>query len=154
MVTITSNSVEDTVQVGERWGRAAFPGWWIGLTGDLGAGKTHLVKGLARGLGVLAVVSSPTFALTHELGGGRLPLWHIDLYRLGGPEEIFHAGIWDCLEGSKAGVVAVEWMDRWFGRSDHDHANFARRIGGKLRLASLWITAENERQIHYEDFGH
>ena len=154
MVTITSNSVEDTVQVGERWGRAAFPGWWIGLTGDLGAGKTHLVKGLARGLGVLAVVSSPTFALTHELGGGRLPLWHIDLYRLGGPEEIFHAGIWDCLEGSKAGVVAVEWMDRWFGRSDHDYANFARRIGGKLRLASLWITAENERQIHYEDFGH
>ena len=154
MVTITYNSAEDTVQVGERWGRAAFPGWWIGLTGDLGAGKTHLVKGLARGLGVLAVVSSPTFALTHELGGGRLPLWHIDLYRLGGPEEIFHAGIWDCLEGSKAGVVAVEWMDRWFGRSDHDHANFARRIGGKLRLASLWITAENERQIHYEDFGH
>ncbi len=151
MVTITSRSVEDTIQVGERWGQAAFPGWWIGLTGDLGAGKTHLVKGLAKGLGVLAVVSSPTFALMHELGGGRLPLWHIDLYRLGGPEEIFHAGIWDCLEGSKGGVVAVEWMDRCFGHSNP--LNFARRVGGKLRLASLWITEENERQIRYEDFG-
>lgn len=151
MVTITSNSVKDTEQVGESWGRSAFPGWWIGLTGDLGAGKTHLVKGLARGLGVLTVVSSPTFSLLRELDGGRLPLWHIDLYRLGGPEEIFCAGIEDCLEGSARGVVAVEWMDRWFGHSDH--ADFARRIGGKLRLASLVITAENERQIHYEDFG-
>lgn len=151
MVTITSSSVEDTVQVGERWGQAAFPGWWIGLTGDLGSGKTHLVKGLARGLGVLAVVSSPTFALMHEFAGGRLPLWHIDLYRLGGPEEIFQAGIWDCLEGSESGVVAVEWMDRWFGNSNP--SNFARRSGSKLRLASLGITGENERQIHYEDFG-
>lgn len=152
MVTITSSSVEDTVQVGERWGQAASPGWWIGLTGDLGAGKTQLVKGLARGLGVLAAVSSPTFALMHEIDGGRLPLWHIDLYRLSDPDEIFKAGVWDCLEGSKAGVVAVEWMDRWFG---HSHpSNFVRRRGGKLRLASLWITAENQRQIRYEDFGH
>ena len=152
MVTITSSSVEDTFRVGERWGQSAFPGWWIGLIGDLGAGKTHLVKGLARGLGVLTIVSSPTFALMHELGGGRFPLWHIDLYRLGGPEEIFQAGLWDCLEGSRVGVVAVEWMDRWLGHSTP--SNFAQRLGGKLRLASLWITAENERQIHYEDFGH
>ena len=151
MVTITSRSVEDTVQVGERWGQAAFPGWLIGLTGDLGAGKTHLVKGLARGLGVSAVVSSPTFALMHEFAGGRLPLWHMDLYRLSGPDEIFNAGIWDCLEESKGVVVVVEWMDRWLSNSNP--SNFARRNRGKLRLASLWITAENERQIRYEDFG-
>lgn len=152
MVTITSSSVEDTVQLGERWGRSALPGWWIGLTGDLGAGKTQLVKGLAKGLGVSDAVSSPTFDLMREFDGGRLPLWHIDLYRLGGPEEIFKAGVWDCLEGNKGGVVAVEWINRWFGNSHP--SNFARRSGGKLRLASLWITAENERQIHYEDFGH
>jgi tRNA threonylcarbamoyladenosine biosynthesis protein TsaE len=71
-----------TLALGEQWGREAQRGWLIGLSGDLGAGKTQLVKGIARGLGITARVHSPTFALLNEYGGGRFPLFHLDLYRL------------------------------------------------------------------------
>ncbi len=137
--------------MGERWGQSAMPGWLIGLSGDLGAGKTQLVKGLAKGLGIAAPITSPTFTLMHEFAGGRLPLWHIDLYRLDEPEEIIAAGIGDFLAGTDCGVIAVEWMDRWFGNATRP--TFPRWNGGKLRLAQLRIAAENKRQIRYEDFG-
>lgn len=83
MATFISHSPVETAALGEEWGRAARAGWLIGLSGELGAGKTLLAGGLARGLGVTGRVPSPTFALIHEYGGGRLPLWHVDLYRLG-----------------------------------------------------------------------
>jgi tRNA threonylcarbamoyladenosine biosynthesis protein TsaE len=78
MVTFTSHSPEETQALGEAWGREAGKGWIIGLTGDLGAGKTQLVKGIARGLGIKARIQSPTFALVNEYGEGRLPLAHLD----------------------------------------------------------------------------
>src|SRR5213083_1386374 len=98
MATHTSHSPTETEALGEAWGRAAKPGWVIGLSGDLGAGKTQLVKGLARGLGLTARVHSPTFALVHEYGSGRLPLSHLDLYRLDTKEQIFSAGLAEYLE--------------------------------------------------------
>jgi len=82
MATFISHSPAETGSFGERWGRAAQPGLVIGLSGDLGAGKTQLVKGIARGLGITAQVHSPTFTLVNEYGGGRLRLFHLDLYRL------------------------------------------------------------------------
>ena len=78
MVTSISHSPEDTQSLGESWGRNIPRGLVIALCGDLGAGKTQLVKGLARGLGITARVQSPTFALVNTYPGGRLPLFHLE----------------------------------------------------------------------------
>jgi tRNA threonylcarbamoyladenosine biosynthesis protein TsaE len=82
----------------------------VALVGGLGAGKTRLVQGIARGLGCDGEVSSPTFTLVNEVRGGRLPLFHLDLYRLGGERELLDLG-WDELLDEGA-VVAVEWAER------------------------------------------
>src|SRR5262249_47593742 len=92
MDTFISHSAEETAGLGEAWARAARAGWLIGLSGDLGAGKTQLVRGMARGLGITARVHSPTFALIHIYRGGRLPLVHLDLYRLETAAQIRSAG--------------------------------------------------------------
>src|SRR5215207_9137250 len=104
-----SHSPEDTFALGEQWGREAQRGWVIGLSGDLGAGKTQLVKGLARGLGLSARVHSPTFTLLNEYGGGRLTLFHLDLYRLNSRDEVVGAGLDEYLVRPD-GVAVVEWI--------------------------------------------
>ena len=88
MATSISKSPEETESLGELWGREARPGWVFALTGDLGAGKTQLVRGLARGLDSPARVHSPTFVLLTTYEGGRYPLHHLDLYRLSGADEV------------------------------------------------------------------
>ncbi len=93
-----SRSPRETESLGEQWGREARRGWVIALSGDLGAGKTQLVRGLARGLGVTARVHSPTFTLVNEYGGGRLRLFHLDLYRLETAEQIRGAGLEEFLQ--------------------------------------------------------
>src|ERR1041384_4353868 len=93
MATLISHSPEETLAIGEKWGREAQPGWIIGLSGDLGAGKTQLVKGIARGLGSPARLHSPTFALLNEYDGGRLPLFHLDLYRLNNRDDVSSTGL-------------------------------------------------------------
>src|SRR5215210_6558708 len=110
MATLISHSPEETLAIGETWGREAQRGWVIGLSGDLGAGKTQLVKGIARGLGSLARVHSPTFTLLNEYEGGRLPLFHLDLYRLNSPEEIVGAGLEEYIIRPD-GVAVVEWIE-------------------------------------------
>lgn len=114
MATLISHSPEETARLGEEMGRMAKRGWVYGLTGGLGTGKTQLVRGLARGLGISERIQSPTFALVHEYRGGRLPLFHLDLYRLDKLEEILAAGLGDYLEPNE-GVTVVEWYDRWTG---------------------------------------
>ena len=113
MATFISHSPAETTALGEQWGRAAESGLVIGLCGDLGAGKTQLVKGLALGLGIAARVHSPTFALVNIYNGGRLPLFHVDLYRLDTREQILVAGLEDYL--NLEGVTVIEWAERWFG---------------------------------------
>src|SRR6266404_2937370 len=113
MATHISHSPAETEALGESWGRAAKSGLVIGLSGDLGAGKTQLVKGLAHGLGITARVHSPTFALVNIYTGGRLTLFHLDLYRLETREQILAAGLAEYLE--PAGVTVIEWAERWFG---------------------------------------
>lgn len=80
------------------------------IHGPLGAGKTTLIQGIAQGLGISEPVLSPTFALAHEYRGGRSPLFHLDLYRLTGPDEVWEAGLAEYLDAE--GVTAVEWPDR------------------------------------------
>lgn len=106
-----SQSEEETSAVGLELGRTLQPDAVVLLSGDLGAGKTAFVRGIAEGLGISAEqVSSPTFTLIQEYRGGRLTLYHVDLYRLS-PREVDDLGLDDLvIEG---GVVAVEWPDRW-----------------------------------------
>ena len=109
---LISGGPDGTRAIGRRMGMAAGPGTVIALTGELGAGKTQLAKGVAEGLGVTSVVNSPTFVLMNE-HVGRLRLYHIDAYRLGDPEEASAAGLLD--ERQADGVTVVEWADRLDG---------------------------------------
>jgi tRNA threonylcarbamoyladenosine biosynthesis protein TsaE len=111
MPTVRTTSPEETEALGERVGRAARPGWVVGLDGDLGAGKTAFVRGFVRGLGCTARAHSPTFALLHEYHGGRLPISHLDLYRLGTADDLHAAGLDACLNPSD-GVSIIEWYSR------------------------------------------
>lgn len=105
-----SNSPQDTEALGAALAQVCRPGCVVAFSGDLGAGKTAFVRGMARGLGVTDRVTSPTFTIVNEYTGGRLPLFHFDLYRLGGPEDLFDIGWDDFL--SRGGVCAVEWSER------------------------------------------
>ena len=104
-----SNSEGETEDLGRRLGLRLGPGAVVAYTGDLGAGKTAFVRGLARGLGIPDRVTSPTFTIVNEYEGGRLPLFHFDLYRLGSSDELFDIGWEDYL--SRGGVCAVEWSE-------------------------------------------
>jgi len=145
MPTFISHHPAETEALGEHWGRAAAPGLVLALSGDLGAGKTQLVKGLARGLGVTARVHSPTFTLVNEYGGGRLTLFHLDLYRLETAAQLVSAGIEEFL--SPDGVAVVEWAERL-------SALGSRGAGpGRPVAVTIEILSETERKIIYDDFG-
>jgi tRNA threonylcarbamoyladenosine biosynthesis protein TsaE len=106
---VTSESPADTIALGERLGRLAAAGDLVCLWGDLGAGKTQLTKGIARGLGIDDTVNSPTFVLMSEYLG-RLPLFHVDLYRLADAADALAGGVVD--ERQVDGLTVVEWPDR------------------------------------------
>src|ERR1035438_6593285 len=110
MATFISHSPAETESLGETFGSAAKRGFVVALSGELGAGKTQLVKGLARGLGITARVHSPTFTLVNEYAGGRLKLFHLDLYRLESRAQIRAAGLEEFLQPD--GVAVVEWAER------------------------------------------
>jgi tRNA threonylcarbamoyladenosine biosynthesis protein TsaE len=147
MVTSISNGPEQTRALGRAWSAEARAGWVIALTGDLGSGKTELVKGLADGLGVVGRVHSPTYALIHEHLEGRLILHHLDLYRLETPDAILRAGLEEYLLEPK-GVSVVEWGERWF-----DATPGGVRTPGNLRRVWLDVIGLSERRIRYEDIG-
>jgi tRNA threonylcarbamoyladenosine biosynthesis protein TsaE len=114
MDTFISHSPAETEACAERLSRTIEYGWVIGLSGDLGAGKTQFVKGLARGLGLTDRVHSPTFALVNIYSNGPMPLFHLDLYRLETHEQILAAGLDEYL--APEGISVVEWIERWQGR--------------------------------------
>ena len=104
-----THSPEETRALGGRLADALKGGEVIAFTGDLGAGKTAFVSGMAQTLGVDERVTSPTFTIVNEYEGGRLPLFHFDMYRLGSADELFHIGWEDYL--ARGGVCAVEWSE-------------------------------------------
>lgn len=113
--TLTTQSEEETSAAGEQLAAELRAGDIVLLYGDLGAGKTAFVRGLARGLGAPpGDVSSPTFTLVQEYHG-RVTLYHVDLYRLE-PKEVDDLGLEELVLGD--GVVAIEWAERWMGRPD------------------------------------
>ncbi len=113
-----SHSELETEAVGRELGQSLSPGAVVACWGDLGLGKTALIRGLARGLGYPGRVTSPTFTIVNEYEGGRLPLFHFDLYRLEGEEDLFSIGWDDYLD--RGGVCAVEWSERAPGALPQD----------------------------------
>jgi len=111
MDSIISHSPQETFEFGKQFAARLKPGTVLALSGDLGAGKTHFVKGLAVGLDIETEATSPTFTLIHEYTGGRMPLFHIDLYRLEEPEEALNIGLDEYLDSN--GVTAIEWADKF-----------------------------------------
>jgi tRNA threonylcarbamoyladenosine biosynthesis protein TsaE len=132
---ISSRSAEETRQIGEIIGEMAEPGTFIALKGDLGSGKTALVQGLARGLNVpeKVYVTSPSYTLIHEYPG-RLPLFHLDLYRLS-DLDFGDIGLHDILD-SRSAVVAIEWAER-----------LGPEISFEGIVIELEITGENTRNF-------
>ena len=104
-----TNTPEETEQLGERLGQTLQGGEIIAYIGDLGAGKTAFTRGLARGLGISMRVTSPTYTIVNEYEGGRLPLFHFDMYRLESSDDLFDIGWEDYLQ--RGGVCAVEWSE-------------------------------------------
>ena len=110
MQRFTTASPAETEALGERLGRALRGGEVLAYRGGLGMGKTCFTRGLARGLGIdPAEVSSPTFALVNEYRGGRLPLFHFDMYRVESFDGLYSTGFFDYLD--LGGVLAVEWSE-------------------------------------------
>lgn len=130
----TSRGAKETVAAGCALAACARAGDIFALVGELGAGKTQLVKGIARGLGSSAEITSPTFTLLHEYRGGRLPLYHFDFYRLGSKDEALQLGLDDYLFGD--GLCAIEWADR-----------FPQLLPERTRWISLRIASNGERVI-------
>ena len=104
-----TNSPEETEKVGAALGKILLPGSVLAYRGDLGAGKTAFTRGLARGLGYAEPVTSPTYTIVNEYLGGRLPLFHFDMYRLRSSDDLWDIGWEDYLD--RGGVCAVEWSE-------------------------------------------
>ena len=104
-----TNAPEETEALGEKLGKLLRPGTVLAYLGDLGAGKTAFTRGLARGLGCRETVTSPTYTLVNEYLGGRLPLFHFDMYRLASSDDLWDIGWEDYLD--RQGVCAVEWSE-------------------------------------------
>jgi tRNA threonylcarbamoyladenosine biosynthesis protein TsaE len=130
-----------TTAFGRRLGELLFPGAVVALVGQLGAGKTHLVRAIAEGLGIAdsRVVSSPTFVLIQEYAA-RLPVYHFDAYRLRGEGEFFDLGIHEYFES--AGVCLVEWADRVAGCLPAE----------RLQI-TLTVTGEQSRRLQLDGHG-
>ena len=108
-MTYITNSPAETEAVGAALGAVIPAGTVLAYRGDLGAGKTAFTRGLARGLGYGEPVTSPTYTIVHEYLGGRLPLFHFDMYRLASADDLWDIGWDDSLE--RGGVCAVEWSE-------------------------------------------
>ena len=106
---ITTHSADETQALGQRLAKRLLPGDVIAYFGDLGAGKTALTRGIAQGLGVTDLVTSPTYTIVFDYLTGRITLFLFDLYRLGSSDELFDIGWEDYL--ARGGVCAVEWSE-------------------------------------------
>ena len=108
-MTYISNSPSETEAIGAALGKILTAGTVIAYRGDLGAGKTAFTRGLARGLGCSDIVTSPTYTIVNEYLGGRLPLFHFDMYRLSSSDDLWDIGWEDYLD--RGGICAVEWSE-------------------------------------------
>lgn len=133
--SIISKSEAETMAIGIQFASQLKAGTVIGLSGELGSGKTYFVKGLAQGLGYKGDVTSPTFTLLHEYRGGRLPLWHADWYRIKSVEEAFQIGLEEIWH---EGITVMEWPEK---------------VKPLLPPETLWIQIKVRNEQEREIFG-
>jgi tRNA threonylcarbamoyladenosine biosynthesis protein TsaE len=136
-----------TTALGHRLGELVFPGSVVALVGPLGAGKTHLVRAIAEGLGISdpRLVSSPTFVLIHEYAARR-PIYHFDAYRLGSAREFFDLGVAEIFEGE--GVCLIEWADKVADLLPMEHLKIALAVTGETtRRASVEATGQRYEEL-------
>jgi tRNA threonylcarbamoyladenosine biosynthesis protein TsaE len=131
-----TNSPQETEALGQKLGQKLPAGTVIAYRGDLGAGKTAFTRGLARGLGIQDPVTSPTYTIVNEYLGGRVPLFHFDMYRLHSADDLFDIGWDDYLE--RQGICAVEWSE-----------NVAEALEDPL-VVTICKTGEESRKITLE----
>ena len=131
-----TNSPQETEALGQKLGQTLPAGTVIAYRGDLGAGKTAFTRGLARGLGIQDPVTSPTYTIVNEYLGGRIPLFHFDMYRLHSADDLFDIGWDDYLE--RQGICAVEWSE-----------NVAEALEDPL-VVTICKTGEESRKITLE----
>ena len=126
-----STSAEETIGLGEALGRALRPTDVLVLTGDLGAGKTQLTKGVARGMGVTDDVTSPTFTIEMVYEGSRMPLYHFDLYRLDSADQLEDTGLFDVLGAD--GPCLIEWGEQFSREIGDDRVDvFVSRLDDEV----------------------
>lgn len=117
-MTYISKSEQETERIGSEFAASLPGGTVVAMYGDLGAGKTAFVRGMAQGLGIPQRVTSPTFTIVNEYEGGRLPLFHFDMYRLRDADDLFDIGWEDFLR--RGGICAVEWSENIRDALDED----------------------------------
>ena len=146
---IRSYSAEETFELGRTLGALLFPGALVAFSGDLGAGKTCCVQGIAMGLGVedRSLITSPTFTLIQEYQG-RLPIYHFDVYRLGHEDEMYDLGYEEYFYGE--GVTLVEWAERIEAFLPQYYLNIHLHIETD-RSRTLRIRSHGERYLHVLD---
>ena len=133
---IKTNNVNETEAAGAAFAKSLSAGTVVAMYGDLGAGKTAFVRGMAAGLGSSARVTSPTFTIVNEYDG-KLPVFHFDMYRLGSADELFDIGWEDYLK--RGGICVVEWSE-----------NVADAFDGSETIVTIDRLSENERKITVE----
>jgi tRNA threonylcarbamoyladenosine biosynthesis protein TsaE len=146
-VTIELLDLESTSRLGRRLGGLLFPGAVVGLIGPLGAGKTHLVRAVAEGLGIAdsRAVSSPTFVLIQEYAA-RLPIYHFDAYRLRTEAEFFELGVQEYFEGE--GVCLVEWADKVGSQLPRERLSITLEVVGETqRQATMLASGERYERL-------
>jgi tRNA threonylcarbamoyladenosine biosynthesis protein TsaE len=131
-----SSSPEETRSIGSAMARNSQAGMVLSLIGELGTGKTEFVKGLALGLGIDDDITSPTFTILHEYRGGRLPLFHMDFYRLRAERELDEIGFDEYLRA--AGLCAIEWGDRFPDRLPSDSIKVFFSAQAEDRREIVW----------------
>ncbi|MBI4950090.1 MAG: tRNA (adenosine(37)-N6)-threonylcarbamoyltransferase complex ATPase subunit type 1 TsaE [Deltaproteobacteria bacterium] len=137
---VITRSPEETEALGERLSGSLKEGDRVALIGDLGGGKTRFVRGIAHGLGSRGFIKSPSFTIMNIYQGGRLPLFHIDLYRIGGEDEFFFTGLEEFIYGD--GVSVIEWAER--------HPALIRDC---MYVITFKYMGEHEREIGIEKCG-
>ena len=137
MATFISNSPAETEAIGRQVAENIGVGSVLALKGELGSGKTLFVKGVAAGLGSSADVTSPTFTILHEYRGGRLPVYHFDLFRIENPQSLARLGLDDYFFGD--GISVIEWADR-----------FPEFVPEQARWIFFEIKSETQRAITFQ----
>ncbi|MCR5762152.1 MAG: tRNA (adenosine(37)-N6)-threonylcarbamoyltransferase complex ATPase subunit type 1 TsaE [Treponema sp.] len=135
-----THTAEETISIGEKIGSLLLPGDVIAMSGTLAAGKTTITKGIAKALGIKDTITSPTFCLISEYYGEKMPLYHMDVYRLDSEEDFINLGVEDMLYGK--GVCIIEWSEK-----------VKKELPKKTIYLTITPTNETEREITIENWN-